>query len=114
LPWIYLGEIFSNRVREVGVASGAASQWLFNFIMSQATPYALETFSWKTFILFGILNYGVVVFAVVFLKETKGRSLEEMDSVFDISETGEAAGRKMHKYRTSDERQASRRLMRDD
>ena len=49
--------------------SGAASQWLFNFLMAQATPYVLETAKWRTFILFGILNYGVVAFAVSFLKE---------------------------------------------
>lgn len=35
LAWLYIGEIFPNRIREIGVACGAASQWLFNFMMSQ-------------------------------------------------------------------------------
>lgn len=35
LAWLYIGEIFPSRIREVGVACGAASQWLFNFMMSQ-------------------------------------------------------------------------------
>lgn len=39
LPWLYIGEMFSNRTREVGIAIGAASQWLFNFMMSQITPH---------------------------------------------------------------------------
>ena len=25
-PWLYIGEIFPNRIREIGIASGAASQ----------------------------------------------------------------------------------------
>ena len=33
--WLYLGEMFPSRIRELGVASGAASQWIFNFMMSQ-------------------------------------------------------------------------------
>jgi hypothetical protein len=139
LPWLYIGEIFSNRTREVGVASGAASQWLFNFLMSQATPYALEQFGWRTFLLFGGLNYGVVAFAISFLKEvspipflvvkrvdglertgmlmnwqTKGRSLEEMDDVFDAVFTGAGERRGRRKHRSSNDREARGRLIRED
>lgn len=28
-PWLYIGEIFPGRIREIGVGTGAASQWLF-------------------------------------------------------------------------------------
>ncbi|KAI9739099.1 MAG: hypothetical protein M1834_007312 [Cirrosporium novae-zelandiae] len=87
LAWLYLGEIFSNRVRDFGVALGAGSQWLWNFVMSQVTPHALENIGWRTFLMFAIFNYANVIYAWVFLRETKGRSLEEMEIVFKSAET---------------------------
>ncbi|RAH67226.1 putative MFS sugar transporter [Aspergillus aculeatinus CBS 121060] len=99
LPWLYVGEIFSSRMREIGVTVGAASQWLFNFMMSQITPHAIDNVGWRMFLMFAIFNYAVVVYAYVFLKETSQYSLEEMQHVFGgdrspaaekIVETGEA------------------------
>ena len=69
LCWLYLGEIFNNRTREIGVAVGAASQWLFNFMMSQITPYAIAGIKWRTFLMFGIFNWAIVLYSWVFLKE---------------------------------------------
>ncbi|CEL05211.1 hypothetical protein ASPCAL06330 [Aspergillus calidoustus] len=82
LPWLYVGEIFSSRLREVGVTVGAASQWLFNFMMSQITPHAIENIGWRMFLMFAIFNYAIVVYSFVFLKETLKVSLEEMQGVF--------------------------------
>ncbi|TVY44340.1 Quinate permease [Lachnellula occidentalis] len=83
LAWLYLGEIFPTRIREVGIAIGAAAQWLFNFALSQITPYAITNIGWRTFLMFAILNYAIVVYAYFILKETAGRTLEEMDEVFN-------------------------------
>jgi len=87
LAWLYLGEIFPNRIREPGIALGAATQWLFNFVFSQITPHALANIGWKTFLMFCVFNYAIVVYAWFFLKETKGKSLEEMEEVFGSKET---------------------------
>ncbi|RAL16299.1 putative MFS sugar transporter [Aspergillus homomorphus CBS 101889] len=97
LPWLYVGEIFSSRMREIGVTVGAASQWLFNFMMSQITPHAIDNIGWRMFLMFAIFNYAVMIYAYVFLKETSQYSLEEMQNVFGgnshtcdkIVETGE-------------------------
>ncbi|KAJ9605350.1 hypothetical protein H2200_010007 [Cladophialophora chaetospira] len=82
LPWLYIGEIFPNRIREIGVATGAASQWLFNFVMSQVTPHAIANIGWRTFLMFAIFNYAIIVYSYFLLKETTGKSLEEMEVVF--------------------------------
>ena len=71
LPWLYLGEIFSSRTRDIGVASGAASQWLFNFVMSQITPYAISNIGWRTFLMFAIFNYAIVFYSWLFLREVR-------------------------------------------
>lgn len=69
LPWLYMGEMFSSRTRDVGVAIGAASQWLFNFMMSQITPYAISNIGWRTFLMFAIFNYAIVGYSWFFLRE---------------------------------------------
>jgi sugar porter (SP) family MFS transporter len=82
LPWLYIGEIFPNRIREIGIAAGAGSQWLFNFMMSQITPYAIDNIGWRTFLMFAIFNFAIVVYSYFVLRETAGKSLEEMEVVF--------------------------------
>ncbi|KKY24385.1 putative mfs sugar [Phaeomoniella chlamydospora] len=69
LPWLYIGEIFPSRIREIGVGLGAASQWLFNFMMSQITPHAIENIAWKTFLMFAIFNYAIIFYSHFILKE---------------------------------------------
>ncbi|CZR64016.1 related to quinate transport protein [Phialocephala subalpina] len=87
VSWLYMGEIFPTRIREFGIAIGAAAQWLFNFMLSQITPHAVKNLGWKTFLMFSIFNYALVVYAFFVLKETQGKSLEEMEAVFGSRET---------------------------
>ncbi|CAK7221314.1 hypothetical protein SEUCBS140593_004529 [Sporothrix eucalyptigena] len=82
VPWLYMAEIMPSRIREGAVAIGTATQWLFNFAFSQVTPHAVENLGWRTFLMFCIFNWALVVFAFFFVKETKGRSLEDMDILF--------------------------------
>ncbi|KAJ5491229.1 hypothetical protein N7539_002796 [Penicillium diatomitis] len=81
-PWVYLGEIFPTRLRSYGVGLGAATQWLFNFVITEITPRAINSIGWKTFIMFGVFCTANGVFVTIFLKETKGKTLEEMDLIF--------------------------------
>lgn len=76
---LYMSEIFPTRIREGGIAVGTATQWLWNFAFSQITPHAVENLGWKTFLMFCIFNFALVVYAWFIIKETKGRSLEEME-----------------------------------
>ena len=75
-----MGEIFPTRIREAAIAIGTATQWLFNFVFSQVTPHAVENLGWKTFLMFSIFNFSLVAFVWFFIKETKGKSLEEMEA----------------------------------
>jgi hypothetical protein len=75
-----MSEIFPSRIREMAVAIGTATQWLFNFAFSQITPHAVNNLGWRTFLMFCIFNWSLVIFAYFFIKETKGKSLEEMEA----------------------------------
>ncbi|KAJ5808640.1 hypothetical protein N7474_009909 [Penicillium riverlandense] len=87
VPWLYMAEIFPTRIREGGVAIGTATQWLFNFAFSQITPHAVNNLGWKTFLMFCIFNWALVLYTWLFIKETKGKSLEEMELVFNARHT---------------------------
>ncbi|CAG7971157.1 unnamed protein product [Penicillium nalgiovense] len=83
LPWPCASEIFPTRIREPGVAFGVGSQWLFNFVWSFSTPYIQESLGWGTFLLFGLLDVVIMGFTYFCLKETAGKSLEEINGMFD-------------------------------
>lgn len=86
VPWVYLSEIFPTRLRSYGVGMGAATQWLFNFVITKITPAAVNSIGWRTFLMFGIFCLAMSVFATFFIKETKGKTLEEIDLLFgDVS-----------------------------
>ena len=82
IPWVYLSEIFPTRLRSYGVGMGAATQWLFNFVITEVTPHAVNHIGWRTFLMFGIFCLSMGVWVFFFIKETKGRSLEDMDILF--------------------------------
>ena len=51
-------------------------------MMSQITPYAIDNIGWRTFLMFAIFNFAIVVYSFFVVRETAGRSLEEMEVVF--------------------------------
>lgn len=76
---LYMSEIFPTRIREGGIAVGAATQWLFGFTLSQITPAAVNNLGYKAFLMFCCFNWALVLYTWFFIKETKGLSLEEME-----------------------------------
>ena len=82
IPWVYLSEIFPTRLRSYGVGMGAATQWLFNFVITRITPAAVNHIGWRTFIMFGVFCCAMGTFVFFFIQETKGRTLEDMDILF--------------------------------
>ncbi|KAL9115815.1 MAG: hypothetical protein Q9227_000183 [Pyrenula ochraceoflavens] len=91
VPWVYLSEIFPTRLRGYGVAMGAATQWLFNFVITEITPNAVNHIGYRTFIMFGCFCFGNALFAYFFIKETKGKTLESMDVLFGTVDANQRA-----------------------
>lgn len=68
--------------RPYGIALGASSNWMNNFIVGQVTPDMLEHMTYGTYIFFGLLTFLGALFVYFVTPETKGLSLEEMDILF--------------------------------
>ncbi|KAF2877159.1 general substrate transporter [Massariosphaeria phaeospora] len=80
--WIVVAEIWPLSNRPYGIALGASSNWMNNFIVGQVTPDMLEHMTYGTYIFFGMLTFMGAAFIYFFFPETKGISLEEMDILF--------------------------------
>jgi hypothetical protein len=52
------------------------------FIVGQVTPDMLTHLTYGTYIFFGLLTFMGAAFIWIFFPETKGLSLEEMDTLF--------------------------------
>ena len=61
-----------------------------NFIVGQITPDMLEHLKYGTFIFFGLLTFGGVLFVWLVVPETKRLTLEEMDVLFGSVGAAEA------------------------
>ncbi|KAH6606882.1 hypothetical protein Trco_006035 [Trichoderma cornu-damae] len=100
---LYMSEIFPTRVREGGIAVGAATQWLFGFTLSQITPAAVNNLGWKAFLMFCCFNWALVLYTWFFIKETKGLSLEEMEILFNAKRTPTSVLAYRHDEKSSDD-----------
>ncbi|GBE77337.1 Hexose transporter 2 [Sparassis crispa] len=81
-PWVYLGESFPLRVRSKCIALGSATNWIWNFLLSFFAPrIASDIGPLILLIFFGMLLFGFV-YVYLFIPETKGLSLEEVDELY--------------------------------
>jgi len=80
--WIVIAEIWPMSNRPYGIALGASSNWMNNFIVGQVTPDMLEHLRFGTYIFFGAFTFLGALFIAFAFPETKGLSLEEMDVLF--------------------------------
>lgn len=53
--WIVVAEVWPLSARPYGIALGASSNWMNNFIVGQVTPDMIVHMRYGTFILFGML-----------------------------------------------------------
>lgn len=76
--WVYISEVFPNRVRAKGQSVGSSSHWIMNAIIAFTFPQLAKSSGAYPFVFFGAMM--VLQFFVVlsFYPETKGYSLEEM------------------------------------
>jgi len=77
--WVMLGEMFPNRFRGAALSLAGVVQWLSNFTITMTFPILLDSIglglSYGIYSAFGVVAY---FFVRTFVKETKGRTLEDM------------------------------------
>ncbi len=93
--WVILSEIFPNKIRSIAMSIAVAAQWLANYFVSQTFPMVVESHAnklkldggtWNNalpYFLFSGFIIIIIVFVWKFIPETKGKTLEEMETLFE-------------------------------
>ncbi|KAI9741572.1 MAG: MFS sugar transporter [Claussenomyces sp. TS43310] len=83
ISWTYPAEIFPSRLRAKAVGLTTATNWFWNCVLAFAVPPLLWSINWKVYIIFAAFNGLAFIHVYLTAPETKGKTLEEMDEVFD-------------------------------
>jgi sugar porter (SP) family MFS transporter len=83
LPYIYISETMPLRHRHTGVGLGMSAQWLMAFLTVYAGPIGFERVGWKIWVWFAVFNVIGFPYVYVFLRESRGRSLEHMNELYN-------------------------------
>ena len=77
--WVLISESFPQRYRAQGQALGAFTHWVFAALVACLFPVVAERFAPAAiFAFFGMMMVFHLFWAVFVVRETKGRSLEEI------------------------------------
>lgn len=83
--WVYISEVFPNRVRAKGQSLGSFSHWFTNALIAGLFPMMAAASGGYPFVFFAVMmvvQFFVVLFA---FPETKGVTLEEMQKKLGIA-----------------------------
>jgi hypothetical protein len=84
--WVFISEIFPNKVRAMGQSFGASVHWVFAALITLITPVFLDkdngTFKdnpWPIFAFFAFMMVLQLVWVLTKMPETKCISLEDLE-----------------------------------
>ena len=81
--WVFISEIFPNTVRANGQAFGTGIHWIFAALITLVGPIIIDIYKenpWPIFAFFAFMMLLQLVFVLFMMPETKGLSLEEIES----------------------------------
>ncbi|XP_072952490.1 probable inositol transporter 2 [Typha angustifolia] len=84
VPWIVNSEIYPLRFRGVCGGIAATANWVSNLIVAQSFLSLTQTIgtSW-TFMIFGFISVAALFFVLIFVPETKGLPIEEVEKMLE-------------------------------
>ncbi|KAF2732048.1 hypothetical protein EJ04DRAFT_578671 [Polyplosphaeria fusca] len=85
VPFTYSAEAYPLYMRTIGMSLATATTWFFNFVLSITWPSLQQAFTPQgAFGWYAAWNIVGWVLVLLFLPETKGKTLEELDQVFSV------------------------------
>jgi len=82
--WVFISEIFPNRVRARGQALGSFTHWAMNAVISWTFPMIAGIAGWKAFGFYALCMVGQLFWVILVMPETKGVSLEKIQERLGI------------------------------
>jgi sugar porter (SP) family MFS transporter len=81
VTWVLISEIFPNKVRGAATAVAVLSLWVAYFVLIFTFPMLYEKLKDATFYIYSAICLLGFLFILFGVKETKGRTLEELEDV---------------------------------
>jgi len=81
VTWVLISEIFPNKVRGEATSIAVVSLWVAYFILVFSFPIMFEKIQEKSFYVYSVVCFIGFLFVWLKVKETKGRTLEELEGV---------------------------------
>ncbi len=82
--WVFLSEVFPNRVRAKGQSLGSFTHWIMNAMISYSFPVIAASSGAAPFVVFSMMMVAQFFVVLFMYPETKGLTLEEMQKKFRI------------------------------
>ena len=82
--WVFISEIFPNRLRARGQAFGSFTHWIFAAVISQTFPLIAEQSGGHVFAFYALCMVGQLIWVLAKMPETKGVPLEEIQKSMGI------------------------------
>ena len=82
--WVFISEIFPNRVRARGQALGSFTHWIMAAAISWTFPMIASISGWMTFAFYALCMVGQLFWVLIIMPETKGISLEKIQQKLGI------------------------------
>ncbi len=81
--WVLISELFPNKIRGKAVAVAVAAQWAANYLISSTYPAMMEFSGGLTYCFYGVMSVLSFIFVWKMVPETKGKTLEEMEKLWN-------------------------------
>ncbi len=83
--WVFISEIFPNRVRARGQALGSFTHWFMAALISQSFPMIAEASGGHAFAFYAVMMVLQLLWVLLVMPETKGIPLEEIQKKLGIA-----------------------------
>jgi sugar porter (SP) family MFS transporter len=80
--WVFISEIFPNKIRAKGQSLGSFTHWLMASVVAFSFPYTSDALGGgHSFMIFAIMMVLQLIFVLKLMPETKGKTLEEVEGL---------------------------------
>jgi hypothetical protein len=82
--WVFISEIFPNKIRARGQALGSFTHWVMAAAISWTLPIIAETSGGHAFAFYAVMMVGQLIWVMLVMPETKGIPLEQIQKRLGI------------------------------
>lgn len=81
--WVLISELFPNKIRGKAIAIAVAAQWAANYFISSTYPAMMDLSGGLTYWFYGLMSILSFFFVWKMVPETKGKTLEEIERIWE-------------------------------